>query len=79
MVAVAGAILVDDGFPILFRQQRLGRGRQAFTIVKFRTMQAAEGTGDWTQRDDPRANKWPSNAGSDGNRTCSSHEFKSHV
>ena len=33
------AILIADGRPILFRQPRAGRYGQAFTIVKFRTMQ----------------------------------------
>lgn len=30
MVGVAGAILLDDGRPVLFRQARLGRGRRLF-------------------------------------------------
>ena len=38
MVCVAGAILIDDGRPVLFRQARLGRGRRTFEIVKFRSM-----------------------------------------
>ena len=38
MCAVAIAILVDDGRPILFRQSRLGRGRRPFEILKFRSM-----------------------------------------
>ena len=38
MTAVAIAILLEDGFPVLFRQQRLGRGRRPFTILKFRSM-----------------------------------------
>ena len=32
------AILVFDGFPILFIQARLGKNKEEFNIVKFRTM-----------------------------------------
>ena len=35
---VAVAILVDDGRPIFFRQQRVGEGGRRFRIFKFRTM-----------------------------------------
>jgi lipopolysaccharide/colanic/teichoic acid biosynthesis glycosyltransferase len=38
MAVIAGAILLEDGFPVLFRQERLGRKRQPFTILKFRSM-----------------------------------------
>jgi lipopolysaccharide/colanic/teichoic acid biosynthesis glycosyltransferase len=38
MAAIAGAILLDDGRPILFRQERVGRARRRFNIVKFRSM-----------------------------------------
>jgi lipopolysaccharide/colanic/teichoic acid biosynthesis glycosyltransferase len=38
MTAVSLAILLEDGFPLLFRQQRLGAGRRPFTILKFRSM-----------------------------------------
>lgn len=39
VLAVAGgAILLTDGGPVLFRQQRLGLGRRPFTLVKLRTM-----------------------------------------
>jgi O-antigen biosynthesis protein WbqP len=32
------AIIVDDGFPILFRQKRIGEDNTYFSIYKFRTM-----------------------------------------
>ncbi|MDM7892018.1 sugar transferase [Curtobacterium caseinilyticum] len=35
---VALAIRLDDGGPVFFRQRRVGRGRQHFSILKFRTM-----------------------------------------
>jgi len=46
ILAVAGPVLagaallvrVADGAPVLFRQERLGRGRRPFRIIKLRTM-----------------------------------------
>lgn len=38
LIAIAVAIRMDSGRPILFRQARVGRHGQPFTIVKFRTM-----------------------------------------
>src|SRR4051794_25962565 len=35
---IALAILLDDGPPILFRQERVGRYGSRFRILKFRTM-----------------------------------------
>ena len=40
LAAAALAIRLRDGAPVLFRQQRLGRERRPFTIVKLRTMDA---------------------------------------
>jgi exopolysaccharide biosynthesis polyprenyl glycosylphosphotransferase len=33
------AILLESGFPIFFKQERLGRGGQPYNIIKFRTME----------------------------------------
>lgn len=38
MAVVAAAVLVDDGRPVLFPQERLGYRRRPFVIWKFRTM-----------------------------------------
>ena len=38
MAVIAGAIVLEDGWPVLFRQERLGRRRRPFTILKFRSM-----------------------------------------
>lgn len=38
LLAVAIAIKIDDGGPVLFRQQRVGNHEQLFTMYKFRTM-----------------------------------------
>ena len=38
MAVIAGAIVLEDGRPVLFRQERLGRRRRPFTILKFRSM-----------------------------------------
>ena len=38
LLIVAIAIIVDDGFPILFRQKRVGQNNAHFWIHKFRTM-----------------------------------------
>jgi lipopolysaccharide/colanic/teichoic acid biosynthesis glycosyltransferase len=38
MAAVSLAIVLDDGGPVVFRQERLGRKRRPFEILKFRTM-----------------------------------------
>ena len=38
MGCIALAIWLDDGFPILFRQQRMGENGRLFTMYKFRTM-----------------------------------------
>ena len=45
MAVIALAILLEDGGPVLFRQERLGRGRRPFAILKFRSMRDGRITG----------------------------------
>ena len=58
LVLIAGAIWLGSGRPVLFRQPRLGREGQLFTVFKFRTMRMENGQeedGDiYTREGDPR-------------------------
>jgi len=57
MLIAALAILISDGRPILYRQERVGRNMAPFRIVKFRTMikNAEEQSGPiLASEDDPR-------------------------
>ena len=38
LVLIAVALTASDGFPIIFRQRRVGRGGRDFEILKFRTL-----------------------------------------
>lgn len=61
MIAIGIAVLVTSGRPILFLQDRVGRGGKTFRIVKFRTMHPGADErrdADWTTRDDPRRTRF---------------------
>jgi exopolysaccharide biosynthesis polyprenyl glycosylphosphotransferase len=54
------AILIDDGWPIFYRQERLGRGGRNFEIVKLRTMikdAEADGKAQVAEEHDPRVTR----------------------
>ncbi|HSH40409.1 MAG TPA: sugar transferase [Chthoniobacterales bacterium] len=74
-IAVAGVLLIvssplfpliafmiwrENGWPVIFRQTRVGRDNEPFTVFKFRTMfeRTDENAGEiYTRRDDPRITK----------------------
>jgi lipopolysaccharide/colanic/teichoic acid biosynthesis glycosyltransferase len=41
---IALLIVIDDGWPVLFVQERVGRGGRKFRCLKFRTMKVGTGT-----------------------------------
>jgi sugar transferase (PEP-CTERM system associated) len=60
MVLVAIAVRLDSPGPVLFRQERLGRGGKPFTLWKFRSMRTdAEAVSGavWAVKDDPRVTR----------------------
>ena len=44
MTVIAVAVLIDDGRPVVFRQERIGYKRRPFHILKFRSMRASRVT-----------------------------------
>jgi sugar transferase (PEP-CTERM system associated) len=60
MIATALAILIDDGAPVLYRQERVGENGRTFTLSKFRSMRKdAEqgGTPIWATTGDDRVTR----------------------
>lgn len=60
LLPLAVALLATQGFPLLYRQQRVGRAGRNFTLFKLRTMKTdAENDGPrWAERDDRRVTKF---------------------
>lgn len=57
MILISLAIVLDDGFPILFKQQRVGENGRLFTMYKFRTMvRNAEHMRDLVEQTDEQGN-----------------------
>lgn len=54
LLAVAAAIRLTDGAPVLFRQRRPGLHGRIFTILKFRTMRAPRAGEVWFESDAAR-------------------------
>lgn len=57
MLLAAIVVYVDSGAPVLFRQERVGRGGRVFDMLKFRSMKIdaeRESGAVWAQPNDPR-------------------------
>ena len=56
---VAAAVKMDSKGPVIYRQQRVGKGGQIFNLYKFRSMQTdAEANGPvWASQNDPRVTR----------------------
>jgi lipopolysaccharide/colanic/teichoic acid biosynthesis glycosyltransferase len=54
LLAVALAVWLDSGSPVLFRQERVGRAFRRFFILKFRTMRVGSGGPPLTVAGDDR-------------------------
>jgi len=59
MLVTAAAIRLDDGGPVFYRQERVGRDGRVFRVLKFRSMHknAEEGVPTWATANDPRATR----------------------
>ncbi|MBJ7258557.1 MAG: exopolysaccharide biosynthesis polyprenyl glycosylphosphotransferase [Chthoniobacterales bacterium] len=51
MLLVGLAVLLDSGFPVFYRQERVGRGEGKFTLFKFRSMHVRDEEDDPYTRD----------------------------
>jgi lipopolysaccharide/colanic/teichoic acid biosynthesis glycosyltransferase len=57
---LAPGIYLESGFPIIFRQMRIGQGGRLFTIFKFRSMRVgaeSDGAPRWAELRDPRVTR----------------------
>lgn len=57
---IALIIKLEDGGPVFYRQERIGKDRKPFLLVKFRSMRpgAEDGTGPiWAKKEDSRTTK----------------------
>lgn len=60
MLLAALAILIEDGAPVLYRQERVGKRGKSFMVLKFRSMRKdaeAAGVPTWAQAGDQRVTR----------------------
>ena len=61
MLAVAIGVKLSSPGPVFFRQQRVGKDRKIFSMLKFRSMRVnAEENTAWSKNEDPRKTKFGS-------------------
>lgn len=57
-VVIAVAVVLDSGFPVFYRGERIGRDGRLFRIIKFRSMYVGSAQGPAiTGKDDPRVTR----------------------
>ncbi len=55
ILCIAALVGIRSGRPVIYREQRIGRGGHPFTLLKFRTLQPGSATpGSIAPEDDPR-------------------------
>ncbi len=60
MLIAAIAIVIEDGFPLLYRQERVGQAGQIFKVIKFRSMRRdaeRDGRPKWASANDSRVTR----------------------
>jgi sugar transferase (PEP-CTERM system associated) len=60
MLLAVIAIGIEDGFPVLYRQERVGQGGRVFKVIKFRSMwrdAEKDGKPRWASANDNRATR----------------------
>ncbi len=56
-IVILGNALANAG-PLLYEQERIGKGQIPFRIYKFRSMTPGESSGDWTKENDLRITRF---------------------
>jgi len=60
MLIAAICILIENGGPLIYRQERVGRGGETFMVLKFRSMindAEKKGKPQWAETNDPRVTR----------------------
>ena len=60
MLIAAICIFIESGAPIIYRQERVGRGGETFMVLKFRSMRndaEKKGKPQWAETNDPRVTR----------------------